>query len=77
VQEEVTSLNWSFPANPRLRLHHGCPQSRGLQRPQKQEHAEWPLPLGEEGEKQEVDDPEKNNNPKVTRQTIIRERQDK
>jgi hypothetical protein len=24
---------------------------------------EWPLPLGEEGEKQEVDDPEKTNNP--------------
>jgi hypothetical protein len=38
---------------------------------------EWPLPLGEEGEKQEVDDPEKTNNPKVTRRTIIRERQGK
>jgi hypothetical protein len=36
---------------------------------------EWPLPLEEEGEKQEVDDPEKRNNPKVTTQTIIRERQ--
>jgi hypothetical protein len=38
---------------------------------------EWLLPLGEEGEKQEVDDPGKTNNPKVIRQTIIRERQDK
>jgi hypothetical protein len=38
---------------------------------------EWPLPLGEEGEKQGVADPEKRNNPKVTRQTIIRERQGK
>jgi hypothetical protein len=28
---------------------------------------EWPLPLAEEGEKQEVNDPEKNNNLKVTR----------
>jgi hypothetical protein len=36
---------------------------------------EWPLPLGEEGKKQEVDDPEKTNNPKVTRGTKIRERQ--
>jgi hypothetical protein len=35
---------------------------------------EWPLPLGEEGEKQEVDDPEKTNNPKITRRTIIREK---
>jgi hypothetical protein len=35
---------------------------------------EWPLPLGEEGEKQEVDDPEKENNPKVTRRTMIREK---
>jgi hypothetical protein len=35
---------------------------------------EWPLPLGEEGEKQEVDDSEKTNNPKVTRRTKIRER---
>jgi hypothetical protein len=38
---------------------------------------EWPLPLGEEVEKQEVDDPEKTNNLKVTRRTIIRERQGK
>jgi hypothetical protein len=28
---------------------------------------EWPLPLGEEGEKQEDDDLEKKNNSKVTR----------
>jgi hypothetical protein len=35
---------------------------------------EWLLPLGEEREKQEVDDPEKRNNPKVTRRTIIREK---
>jgi hypothetical protein len=28
---------------------------------------EWPLPLGEEGEKQEDDDPEKKNNSKVKR----------
>jgi hypothetical protein len=38
---------------------------------------EWPHPLGEEGEKQEIDDPEKTNNPKVIRQRIIRERQGK
>jgi hypothetical protein len=38
---------------------------------------EWLLPLGEEGEKQEVDDPKKRNNPKVTRRTIIREKQGK
>jgi hypothetical protein len=38
---------------------------------------EWPLPLGEEGEKQEVGDPEKENNPKVTRRIMIREKQDK
>jgi hypothetical protein len=38
---------------------------------------EWPLPLGEEGEKQEVDDPEKKNNLKVIRRTMIREKQDK
>jgi hypothetical protein len=38
---------------------------------------EWPLPLGEEGAKQEVDDPEKTNNPKVIRRRIIRERQGK
>jgi hypothetical protein len=38
---------------------------------------EWPLPLGEEGEKQEVDDPKKKNNPKVTRRTMIREKQGK
>jgi hypothetical protein len=38
---------------------------------------EWPLPLGEEGEKQEVDDPEKKDNPKVTRRIMIREKQDK
>jgi hypothetical protein len=38
---------------------------------------EWPLPLGEEGEKQEVDDPGKKNNPKVTRRTRIREKQGK
>jgi hypothetical protein len=36
---------------------------------------EWPLPLGEEGEKQEDDDPEKKNNPTVTMQTMIREKQ--
>jgi hypothetical protein len=38
---------------------------------------EWPLPLGEGGEKREVDDPEKKNNPKVTRRTMIRRKQDK
>jgi hypothetical protein len=38
---------------------------------------EWPLPLGEEGEKRGVDDPEKENNLKVTTQTIIRENQGK
>jgi hypothetical protein len=38
---------------------------------------EWPLLLGEEGAKQEIDDPEKKNNPKVTRRTMIREKQDK
>jgi hypothetical protein len=38
---------------------------------------EWPLPLGEEGEKRGVDDPEKRNNPEVTTRTIIRERQGK
>jgi hypothetical protein len=38
---------------------------------------EWLLPLGEEGKKQEVDDPEKRNNLKVTRRTIIREKQGK
>jgi hypothetical protein len=38
---------------------------------------EWPLPLGEEGEKQGVDDPEKRNNLKVITRTIIRERQGK
>jgi hypothetical protein len=39
---------------------------------------EWPLPLGEEGEKQEVDDPEKqpksykaNNDKRKTRQVKI------
>jgi hypothetical protein len=35
---------------------------------------EWPLPLGEEGEKQVDDDPEKKNNLKVTRRTMIREK---
>jgi hypothetical protein len=38
---------------------------------------EWPLPLGEEGEKRGVGDPEKRNNPKVTTRAIIRERQGK
>jgi hypothetical protein len=38
---------------------------------------EWPLPLGEEGEKQEVDDPKEQNNSKVTRQKMIREKQGK
>jgi hypothetical protein len=71
------SLNWSFPVNFCLCLHLGCPQSRGLRRPQKQEHVEWPLPLREEGEKQEVDDPKKINNLKVIRRTKIRERQGK
>jgi hypothetical protein len=38
---------------------------------------EWTLPLGEEDEKQEVDDLEKKNNPKVTRRTMLREKQGK
>jgi hypothetical protein len=38
---------------------------------------EWPLPLGEDGEKQQVDDHEKKNNPKVTKRTMIREKQGK
>jgi hypothetical protein len=38
---------------------------------------EWPLPLGEEGEKQGVGDPGKRNNSKITTRTIKRERQGK
>jgi hypothetical protein len=53
------SLSWYLPANLRLHFHLGCPQPRGLWRQQKQEHFECHLPLGEEGETQEINDPER------------------